>query len=241
MATEPEDHNSNLARLAYSRISAAIVEGRLDFGEPLSEIELARALGMSKSPVRNAIKELQVRGLVEIVPQSGTYVFSPSEQQIVELSEFRTMLEEQALDLAMARNREALLAELGEIVEQMQDLWAKNAAPDMKKCDTRFHFAFIRHAGNNYLAGAYADVSLLVEALRYRFMDTAHYRNRAYEEHLQMLDLLQKGQTQRAVKLLRAHVERTKEFQSRAGWSTGRASRRIYRARQYASILSGED
>lgn len=241
MATEADDNNGNLARLAYSRISAAIVEGRLDFGEPLSEIELARALGMSKSPVRNAIKELQVRGLVEIVPQSGTYVFSPSEQQIVELSEFRTVLEEQGLELAMSRNRDALLAELREIVGEMQDLWGKNAAPEMKKSDTRFHLAFIRHAGNSYLADAYADVSLLVEALRYRFMDTAYYRNKAYEEHLQMLELLEKGQTQRAIKLLRSHVERTKEFQSRASWSTGRASRRIYRARQYASILSGEE
>jgi DNA-binding GntR family transcriptional regulator len=108
----------------------------------------------------------------------------------------------------------------------------------MKKCDTAFHFAFIRHAGNTYLSAAYADVSLLVEALRYRFMDTAHYRNRAYEEHLQMLELLIKGQSQKTIKLLRAHVERTKEFQSRASWSTGRSSRRIYRARDYANLLN---
>lgn len=238
MASEAEDKNNNLSQLAYARISAAIVEGRLDLGEPLSEIELARALGMSKSPVRNAIKELEVRGLVEIVPQSGTYVFSPTQQQIVEVSEFRTILEEQGLLLAMERNREALLAELGEIVGEMRELWASHAATEMKRCDTHFHLAFIRHAGNTYLADAYADVSLLVEALRYRFMDTAHYRNRAYEEHLQMYELLCKGHTQRAVKLLRGHVERTKEFQSRASWSSGRASRKIYRARQYASILN---
>lgn len=239
MATRSDDENS-LAQLAYARISSAIVDGRLDLGEPLSEIELAKALGMSKSPVRNAIKELQVRGLVEIVPQSGTYVFSPTEAQIIQLSEFRTLLEEQGLQLAMERDRDALLAELEDIVAHMQDLWSGNSAAEMKKTDTRFHHAFIRHAGNDYLTAAYADVSLLVEALRYRFMDTAHYRNRAYEEHLQMLDLLRRDQTQKAIRLLRTHVQRTKEFQARASWSNGRSSRRIYRARDYGSILKAE-
>jgi DNA-binding GntR family transcriptional regulator len=238
MVIESDEQNNNLARTAYNRISSAIVDGRLDLGEPLSEVELAKALGMSKSPVRNAIKELQVRGLVEIVPQSGTYVFSPTEEQIVQLSEFRTLLEEQGLLLAMEHNRADLLVELEQIVAQMRELWSGNAASEMKKCDTAFHLAFIRHAGNDYLSAAYADVSLLVEALRYRFMDTAHYRNRAYEEHLQMLELLTKGLTQKAIKLLRAHVERTKEFQSRASWSSGRSSRRIYRARDYANLLN---
>ncbi len=238
MVVESDEQTNNLARIAYNRISSAIVDGRLDLGEPLSEVELAKALGMSKSPVRNAIKELQVRGLVEIVPQSGTYVFSPTEAQIVQLSEFRTLLEEQGLLLSMEHNRAALLEELGRIVERMRELWAGNAAAEMKKYDTAFHLAFIRHAGNAYLSAAYADVSLLVEALRYRFMDTAHYRNRAYEEHLQMLELLSKGLAQKTIKLLRAHVERTKEFQSRASWSIGRSSRRIYRARDYANLLN---
>ena len=236
-ANEPDDQTSNLARIAYTCISSAIVDGRLDLGEPLSEVELAKALGMSKSPVRNAIKELQVRGLVEIVPKSGTYVFSPSQQQIIELSEFRTILEEQALLLSMARDAAALLEDLRGIVEEMR-LCAGSVTAEMKQWDTAFHIAFIRHAGNAYLSTAYADVSLMVEALRYRFMNTTHYRNRAYEEHVHMLELLTQGLTHKAVKLLRAHVERTKEFQSRARWSSGRSSRRVYRARDYASLLA---
>ncbi len=238
MTNTSDESGSNLTRLAYARISSAIVDGRLDFGEPLSEIELAKALGMSKSPVRNAIKELEVRGLVEIVPQSGTYVFSPTEEQVVEISEFRTILEEQALQLAFERNRETLLAELAEIVDLMQRLWAQGTATEMKRADSRFHAALIRHAGNAYLSAAYADVGLLVEALRYRFMDTVSYRNRAFEEHVRMLDLLRKDNVRKAVQVLRAHTERTREFQSRAHWSNGRASRKTYRTRDYPNILA---
>src|SRR5262249_43392928 len=67
-----------LNRTAYEKIRAAIIHGRFDFGEPLSETELAKALGISKGPVRTALRELQVHGLVEIVPQSATYVFRAS-------------------------------------------------------------------------------------------------------------------------------------------------------------------
>jgi DNA-binding GntR family transcriptional regulator len=60
---------------AFDRIRDAIVSGGLEFGEPLSETQIAKALGMSKAPVRAAFIELRDKGLVTVVPQSGTYVF----------------------------------------------------------------------------------------------------------------------------------------------------------------------
>jgi DNA-binding GntR family transcriptional regulator len=235
--TTAEDQVSNLTQIAYDKISSAIVYGRLDLGEPLSEAELAKALGVSKSPVRNAINELKARGLVEIIPQSGTYVFTPTPEKIVELSEFRFVLEENALRLAMQRDRAALLAELQKIVKTMQDAWASSNALDVKTCDTELHWSFIRHAGNSYLTAAYSDISLLVEALRYRFMDTVSYRNKAFEEHQKIVDLLLAGRVEKVVKLLQDHVQRTKEFQSNAQWSSGRSQRKFYRARDYSKIL----
>jgi DNA-binding GntR family transcriptional regulator len=230
-------NETNLTQIAYDKISAAIVYGRLDLGEPLSEAELAKALGMSKSPVRNAIAELKMRGLVEIVPQSGTYVFSPSGEQIVALSEFRFILEENALRLSMERNPDAFLRELQGIVNQMRDHWAAGSTLDIKRCDTEYHWCFIRHAENDYLTSAYSDISLIVEALRYRFMDTVVYRNRAFDEHQRMVDLLTAGKVNRTIAMLRDHVRRTKEFHSNIDWSNGRSQRKFYRERDYANIL----
>lgn len=228
---------SNLTQLAYDAISSAIVYGRLDLGEPLSEAELAKALGISKSPVRNAIADLRTRGLVESVPQSGTYVFSPSREQIIALSEFRFILEENAIRLSMERDPDLFVSELQQIVAQMRDAWAMGSAMEIKKYDTEYHWCFIRHAGNDYLTSAYSDISLMVEALRYRFMDTVTYRNKAFEEHQRMIDLLAAGRVQKVVSVLREHVQRTKEFQANADWSTGRSSRKLYRERDYANIL----
>src|SRR5438874_2297289 len=89
---EKSADDTNLTRRAYEKIRAAIVFGRFDLGEPLSEMELGRALGISKGPVRAALGELQVKGLVEIVPQSGTYVFTATPSRIEALCDFRYVL-----------------------------------------------------------------------------------------------------------------------------------------------------
>ena len=229
--------DSNLTRIAYDKISDAIVYGRLDLGEPLSEAELAKALDMSKSPVRTAISDLRARGLVEIVPQSGTYVFSPSREQIIALSEFRFTLEENAIRMSMERDADAFLEELQAIVAHMRDAWASGSALEIKKCDTEYHWCFIRHSGNPYLTSAYSDISLMVEALRYRFMDTVTYRNKAFEEHQRMVDMLVAGRVAKAIATLRDHVQRTKEFHSNVDWSNGRSQRKLYRERDYSHIL----
>ena len=90
----------SLTREAFERIREAIVSGALEFGEPLSETQIAKALGMSKAPVRAAFMELRDKGMVNIVPQSGTYVFSPSEEDVRMLSSFRALLEDEAVRVA---------------------------------------------------------------------------------------------------------------------------------------------
>ena len=71
-----------LTQVAYERILKAIVYGRLDLGEPLSENDLAKALGVSKAPVRQSLNELRMKGLVVVIPQSGSYVFSPPAKRL---------------------------------------------------------------------------------------------------------------------------------------------------------------
>jgi len=87
----------SLTREAFERIRDAIVSGGLEFGEPLSETQIAKALGMTKAPVRAAFMELRDKGLVTIIPQSGTYVLSPSAEDVRPLSHFRAVLENEAV------------------------------------------------------------------------------------------------------------------------------------------------
>lgn len=228
---------TSLTATACERIRDAIVYGPLDLGEPLSENALARALGMSKAPVRAALHELRARGLVEVVPHSGTYVFSPTSRDIEDLCDFRTVLEVQALRSAMRHKATALLADLERVVTAMQRAEAAER-DESKRLDSEFHQLFIAHSDNQYLAGAYATIGYRVEALRYRFMDTTVFRHKACAEHVEIHDLLRAGRIGRAVAVLEEHIARTRQFQSSATWSLGRSRRRDYRFREHADVFT---
>lgn len=230
--TEP-----SLTRVAYDRIREAIVHGPLDLGEPLSENALARALGMSKAPIRGALHELRARGLVEVVPHSGTYVFSPSARDIEDLCDFRALLEGQAVRAAMQHHAAALLPALDTVVAAMRDADAL-VRDDGKRLDSEFHQLLVAHCGNQYLADAYATIGPRVEALRYRFMDTTVFRHKAFAEHVEIVELLHAGRTARAVSVLEEHIARTRQFQSTTAWSHGRSRRRDYKFREHADVFA---
>ena len=228
--------NSSLTQQACARIRDAIVYGPLDLGEPLSEGALAKALGMSKAPVRAAMQELRVKGLVQIVPHSGTYVFSPTKDEIEELCDFRTLLEVQALRSSMGRAPAALVSGLEDVVMRMRA--ADTAARDAgRRLDSEFHQQFIAHCGNRYLSEAYAMIGHRVEALRHRFMDTTVFRQKAFAEHVEILELLQDSKVTRAVGVIEEHIARTRQFQSTATWSIGRSRRRDYRFRSHDDVF----
>jgi DNA-binding GntR family transcriptional regulator len=226
---------ANLTRLAFDKIRDAIVRGALDLGEPLSEVALAKALGVSKAPIRAAMSELRVKGLVEIVPHSGTYVFSPTREDIEHLCEFRFLLEGRALGDAMSRHREPLVADLRRVVRATQEAATSHA--EWKRLDSEFHQLFVVHADNRYLADAYETIGHRVEALRNRFMDTPVYRNKACAEHEELLALLESNQVSKAVAVLGEHIARTRHFQSNVTWSRGRSRRSVYRFREHAGVF----
>jgi DNA-binding GntR family transcriptional regulator len=235
------DPGEALSVIAFRRIAAAIVDGRLDFGEPLSEGALSAAIGLGKAPVRAAIAELRKRHLVEIVPKAGTYVVSPGPDDIRGLCRFRFTLEAMAIQAAMERDPDALLTDLARVVEKMRAAQTVGDTRENKRLDNVWHWTFVRHCGNRFLQESYAEIALLVDALRCRFMDAAVFRAQAHDEHQAVLGMLQDGHVAKAVATIRAHIERTERFQADVRWSEGRAPRRRYRSRDYAALFARDD
>jgi DNA-binding GntR family transcriptional regulator len=230
--------DNKLTQMAYEKILNAIVYGRLDLGEPLSENDLAKALDVSKAPIRQSLNELRLKGLVAVIPQSGSYVFSPTREEIEELSDFRLLLEQRALCVSMENAATAMLRSLKKIVEKMNDAYRSADLFQSKLLDTEFHQIFIEHSQNRYLIQSYGNIRHSVEALRYRFMDTAVYRNRAFDEHQRILELLTAGNVSKACDILDDHISRTKHFHARVNWSTGRSQRKDYKFRDYSAIFA---
>ena len=229
---------AKLTHVVYEKILKAIVYGKLDLGEPLSENDLAKALGVSKAPIRESLNELRLKGLVLVVPQSGSYVFSPTRDQIQELCDFRSLLEERALRLSMENNAKSFLVSLRKIEREIKKAHKSADRLQSNMLDTDFHQAFFQHCGNQYLCQSYATIRHSIEALRYRFMNTSIYRSKVFEEHQRIVEQLALGNTNRAVSILLDHISRTKRFQAEVTWSTGRLRRKDYKFRDYTDIFA---
>ncbi len=106
--TRPKSLTENVAEnLRYS-----IVSGELKLGQPLSEASLSETFGVSKTPVREALFILKQEGLIDIIPQKGSFVFQPDEKSIVELCNFRSYLEPIAIEESMRNDSQAFLESL---------------------------------------------------------------------------------------------------------------------------------
>ena len=204
---EPKE---SLAAQATQRIRSAIADGEFALGEMIPEESLAKAMGISRTPVREALNELQRMGLVTIKPQRGSYVFEPTESDIAEICDYRRMLETQAARSAFLKRKDDCLLALSGALEQMvlaQSLLDKIA---YGRADTQFHDALFDHCDNAYLRSAYALVSSKIAALRTQL--TAPFddlRIQSLQEHQLFLNLFQEGDFLRFENLMRKHVDRT--------------------------------
>ena len=197
----------SMTREAFERIRDAIVSGGLELGEHLSESAIARALGMSKAPVRAAFIELRDKGLVTVVPQSGTYVFSPSAEDVRTMSEFSSLLEDQALREAYRLRPTVMFERLDRAVAAMREALPASDWDGYRTADNAYHMAFLEECGNPYLLRAYNLTSSTLEALRVRLQGGAgNFRERSFLEHLRMVELLRAGRIDEAAGVLREHI-----------------------------------
>lgn len=197
----------SLTREAFERIREAIVSGALEFGEPLSETQIAKALGMSKAPVRAAFMELRDKGMVNIVPQSGTYVLSPTEEDVRMLSSFRALLEDEAVRVANKRNGARLWDRLDEAILRMRRAVAIKDWDAYRKADSAFHHAFLEESENRYLLSAYHLGAPALDALRVRLQSGQNnFRERSFKEHIDIARLLRAGEVDDACAILRTHI-----------------------------------
>ncbi|MET0540732.1 MAG: GntR family transcriptional regulator [Variovorax sp.] len=199
----------SLAGHAAEQIRRKIVDGTLELGQALSETALAAELGVSKTPVREALQRLETEGLVQILPQRGTFVFPLSEVDAHALGEFRCMLEVEALRIAMRRDTPALAAAMKAIVARMRPARTKAESQTYRALDDALHRTIIAHGHNPYLTNAYENIALLVQTLRNRLQVDVRVHEQSLKDHKALVRFVEKGQFDKAVALLKSHIAKT--------------------------------
>lgn len=185
----------------------AIFDGEIDLGDALSEDKLAMTLGVSRSPVRQALAILEQQGLIDVRPQRGSFVFRPNQEDIKKLCEFRRMVEVDALRLAMLRNRAPTLAAMKAAAERMQAACEDGDRRRIARADDEFHDALLVNSGNPYLINAYGLFSGKVAALRSHRSIAPTFAT-ANAEHFAIIAMLEDGDLQGALDALGMHVVR---------------------------------
>jgi DNA-binding GntR family transcriptional regulator len=191
-----------LTDLACERIRTAIVDGEFALGEQMSEAQLAQRLGVSKTPVREALLRLKADGLVEIHPQRGSFVFRLDADRVGQLCRYRATTETAALRESLADGRGKVLAQaLARLVAEMKKAERARDLKALARLDMDFHWQFFAHCPNTYLLAGYDVVRWQLIAMRHR----APIDN-AVSSHQVLVDAVAAEDVEAACTLLVAHV-----------------------------------
>lgn len=200
----------SLRELALEHLRNSIVDGRLKMGQTLSERGISDELGVSKSPVREALAQLRDEGLVSIEPQKGARVFTLSEEEVAQICDFRMAIETAGFELALSRNPEGLARDMARVVKDMARARAAGDEREYLRLDTDFHHLIFEHAGNDYLTASYTRFVGKIAALRTHLSGLPSHTDLSFEEHGRIAEAVGKRDMKAISALLLEHINRSR-------------------------------
>ncbi len=203
---ELEKRPKSLVEASVEAIREGIIRGELELGQALTEASLSQALGISKTPVREALSLLKSEGLVVSETHKGYKVFSMDQEQLVEFCELRFALESQALRYAVQRNSVALHETLESVLARME---VHQQSPDREaylSLDTEFHRSFFLLSGNRFLLEHYDHINSMIETMRHYISHSDEATQASLEGHRKMARLIQTGPLEQAIHELEEHI-----------------------------------
>jgi DNA-binding GntR family transcriptional regulator len=208
-----------LGQSAYEALLELVVTGRLRPGQHLVETELARNLGVSRQPVREALHRLQAEGWVEFRPNRGACVHAPSAHEVDELLTVRALLEVEAARLAARRASDRQLARLESICRDGEDAVRRSDVARFTAANHDFHASLAALAGNSVLAQLW---TVVARRARWHYHMVAPVRMRdSCAEHRQIAQAIAAGDETHAARAAQVHIEHTRAAYHRSTVSAG--------------------
>ncbi|WP_431916120.1 GntR family transcriptional regulator [Micromonospora wenchangensis] len=215
VAASPMDgelESVSLVELAVTRLTQEILSGRSDPGERLVEEQLTRRLGISRAPLREALRLLAQQGLVEHVPRRGVRVATLSDRDVRELYELRDVLERFAVRAGIPVARDSDLAGLRAALEQMREAVRRGDRMLVAQAHRAFHVALVALAGNRKLSDVYD--SILVKLQLYMAINLRREAELAQpldgvHRHERLFEAVAGGDPEEVLAVLSAHGARS--------------------------------
>ncbi len=206
MHFDPGDKQSLTAKV-YAHIREDIIEGRYANGDYLVETKLAEELDVSRTPIREALKQLELEDLVVSMPNRGVMVQGMSGQDIDDIFTVRYLLEGQAAYWAAQRIDEANLSRLTEIVELMEMYTRKNDVSNLARLDTEFHDVIFSASNSRILRHILTSLHRNTRQVRMNSLTTPERPSHSLSEHRAIFDAVEHHRAAEAKAAMEAHVQ----------------------------------
>ncbi|HEY8983184.1 MAG TPA: GntR family transcriptional regulator [Streptomyces sp.] len=191
----------------YTHVKQGVLDRRFEGGTLLTEGELADAVGVSRTPVREALLRLEVEGLIRLYPKKGALVLPVSAQEIADVVETRLLIEEHAVRKAVPAPA-GLVERLAELLERQKEEAGRGDLSAAAVTDRCFHAEIVRSGGNEILGRLYDQLRDRQLRMGVAIMNAHPDRiAKSLVEHAQILDALRSGDAEAAVAVVRRHVD----------------------------------
>ncbi|WP_267241740.1 GntR family transcriptional regulator [Streptomyces sp. PR69] len=196
----------------YVHIKQGVLDRRYKGGTLLTEGELAQAVGVSRTPVREALLKLEVEGLIKLYPKKGALVLAVSAQEIADVVETRLLVEEFAVRKAVPAPA-ALLLRLQELLDEQKQRAEAGDLSAVAATDRCFHAEIVRHAGNEILSKLYDQLRDRQLRMGVAMMQAQPDRvAKNITEHAEILGRLKQGDAEGAAECVRLHLGRVRDL-----------------------------
>ena len=184
------DNYKPLRDVVFESLRTAILEGKLKSGQRLMEVQLAEQLGVSRTPIREAIRKLELEGLVIMLPRKGAYVADMSFKDLIDVLEIRASLEGLAASLASGRRRDEDIEGLEKLAREFEESVKSGDIEEVLKKDVEFHEYIFSLANNKKLYQIINSLWEQVHRFRVTYVSDYEASLSLVEEHNKILEAI---------------------------------------------------
>ena len=195
-----------LRDVVFYTLRQAILKGELKPGERLMEMQLANQLGVSRTPIREAIRKLELEGLVLMIPRRGAVVAKITEKDLRDVLEVRTSLEKLAIELACQRMPDETIPDLRQALEAFKEALKKEDLTAQAEKDEQFHDVIFKSTGNQRLIQMLNNLREQMYRYRLEYLKECGAHGGRVEGHEAIIQALSVKDKEKAADIIARHI-----------------------------------
>ncbi len=204
--------HGSLGHRIFNILRDKILNEEYEKGQKLNEVVLSRELNISRTPIREALKQLELEGLVESIPNKGVYVLGFSERDIDDMLEIRVVLESLSVQLAIERITDEELVKIREIYDLLEFYAKKDDQEKFTEVNIDFHEAIYRATHSQYFERLLSDINYYIHVTSRHSIRQPDRLLEAAREHREILEAIEKKDKELAKINVIKHIRKTQSL-----------------------------